>query len=77
MKTIHCCISSGSGYVISDVPNSTRDSTCAVTEVPDELSFATVITKMNQLAFWPWPKTISWPEVADLPAGSLIKPKPP
>lgn len=76
-KTIHVCISSGSGYVIIDRAGSTRDTTCAVNDVPDDLTAALVIHKLQGLNFFPWPKSIFWPEIAILPTGSLVKTKPP
>ncbi len=76
-KIVHVCISHGSGFVIIDMPNSTRDTACAVVDVPDNMSAASVIRKLHGLTFFPWPKQIVWPDVADLPSGSIVNPKPP
>jgi hypothetical protein len=73
MKTVHICIASGDGRVIIDVPASTRDTHCAVTDVPSEMQASFVINQVSKLAFWPWPKTLSWPDIAFLPEGTFIK----
>jgi len=60
-KTIHVCISSGSGYVIIDRAGSTRDSALAVNDVPDDLSAAKVIQKLQGLVLSPGPKAFPGP----------------
>lgn len=73
-RTLHLCIASGgSGKLIIDRPDSTRDTHCAVLGVPGEVSATDAMLHLERLMIWPWPKTLLWSDVAGLPVGSLVK----
>jgi hypothetical protein len=74
-RTVHVCISSTSGFVIIDREGSTRDTHCAVLEVPETIPSVAVIARMHRIVFFPWPKTVSWSAIADLSSGALFRGK--
>jgi hypothetical protein len=73
-KTVYICIASGGGGRITvDRKGSTRATHCAVEQVPDKLPVAAVILHLSTLVLYPWPTKLVWRDVADLPAGRLVK----
>jgi len=73
MKTVHICIARSTGHVIIDREGSTRDTHCAVEGVPEDIPAAEVILRVSRLAFQPWPQTMRWSDIAELPSGSLVR----
>jgi hypothetical protein len=73
-KTIHIAIASdGNGRLVLDREDSTRDTHCAVRDVPEALSAATVMLQVSRLIFWPWPRAVAWPDIAELPPGQFVR----
>ena len=72
-RTVHVCISSASSFVIIDREGSTRDTHCAVLDVPHAVAAPEVIHKMNGIVFFPWPKEVHWPDIVQLKSGAVYK----
>lgn len=72
-RTVYFSIHS-SGNLVQDVPGSTRETCVSVHGVPADISTARVMNHLSHLAFWPWPKSIEWADVADKARGSIIRP---
>lgn len=61
------------GALVLDHVRSTRDSRIEVAEVPACVTAAEVRRALSGLALWPWPRSINWASIADVPAGRLIR----
>jgi hypothetical protein len=73
-KTVHICIAQdGNETLIIDRAGSTRDTHCAIQDVPVGVSITAVMLHLARLVIWPWPKTLIWADVSELPPGSLVK----